>query len=106
MLACNLVDEQGQPFVQPYVIKAIDGTRVVIIGVFFETDARIRVPVRGAYHMGENYDRALKGLQVLDPVESTQKVVDEVDEEGTVIIVLSQLRPEDNVKLAEAVPSI
>jgi len=106
LLACNLVDEQGQPFVQPYVIKAIDGTRVVIIGVFSETDARIRVPAGGVFHMGKDYDRALKGLQVLDPVESTKKVVDQVDEEGTVIIVLSQLRPEDNVKLAEAVPSI
>lgn len=106
LLACNLVDEQGQPFVQPYVIKEIDGTRVAIIGVFFETDARIRVPAGGTFSMGKNYERALQGLQVLDPIESTKQAVEQIGEKAAVIIVLSQLPAEENVTLAEAVPAI
>jgi len=106
LLACNLLDEQGDPFVEPYVIKEFDGTRVAIIGVFSKHDARIRLPAGGAFSMGKNYDRALEGLQVLDPIESVKKAVEQIGEEAAAIIVLSQLPADQNVELAEAIPSI
>lgn len=105
LLACNVVDERRKLFTEPFVVKEIDGKRVAIIGVFSKEDARLtRIPGR-TVSLGPSYERALAGLEVLDPIETTKKAIKRL-KGVSIIIVLSQLSAEDNVKLAEENPSI
>jgi hypothetical protein len=106
LLACNLVDKDGKPFVKPYIIKEIDGRKVAVIGVFSAQDSHILLPPGGQFTLGQNYEQALEGLTVQDPIESVREVIKQIKKQAPTIVVLSQLSADDDVKLAEENPEI
>jgi len=77
-------------FTEPYVIKEMGDYRVAIIGL---TEPGAADVVQGA-------------VTVLNPIETARRYVAEVSSKAGVIIVLSHIGVEENMKLAEEVEGI
>ncbi|TEU11918.1 MAG: bifunctional metallophosphatase/5'-nucleotidase [Anaerolineales bacterium] len=77
-------------FTEPYVIKEMGDHRVAIIGL---TEPGAADAVEG-------------GVTVLNPIETARRYVAEVSSKASVIIVLSHIGVEENIKLAEEVEGI
>ena len=96
LLSANLVDaETGKLVGQPYVIEDLTPEhRAAIIGL---TDP-YAADLLAAIHE--------RPAQVLDPLETARRYVDELTGQADIIIVLSHLGYDDDVKLATAIPEI
>jgi len=96
LLSANLVDaETGKLVGQPYVIEDLTPEhRAAIIGL---TDP-YAADLLAAIHE--------RPAQVLDPLETARRYVDELAGQADIIIVLSHLGYDDDVKLATAIPEI
>ncbi len=77
-------------FTEPYVIKEIGDHKVAIIGL---TEPEAADAVQGA-------------VTVLEPIETARRYVEEVSPKASIIIVLSHIGVEENMKLAEEVEGI
>ena len=77
-------------FTEPYIIKEIGDHRVAIIGL---TEPEAADAVQGA-------------VTVLNPIETARRYVAEVGSEASIIIVLSHIGVERNMKLAGEVEGI
>ena len=75
---------------EPYIIKEMGDYRVAIIGL---TEPGAADAVQGA-------------VTVLDPIEAARRYVAEVSSQASIIIVLSHLGVEEDMKLAEEVEGI
>jgi 5'-nucleotidase/UDP-sugar diphosphatase len=85
-------DAELQSLVKPYIIREQHGLKTAIIGLVPE-DLKTLTNVPD-------------GFEVLDPVETTRKIVKEVNPKVDMIIVLSHEGLEDDIKLAKSVPEI
>jgi 2',3'-cyclic-nucleotide 2'-phosphodiesterase (5'-nucleotidase family) len=72
---------------EPYIIKEMGDHRIAIIGL---TEPGAADAVNGA-------------VTVLNPIETARRYVAEVSSKATIIIVLSHIDVEENIKLAEEV---
>lgn len=86
--------DTGQPFVAPYVILNRDGVRIAILGLTTGDLAERVAP--------EN----LTGLQVLDPIETARVMVPQLKAQADVVIALTHLGINGDIKLASQVPDI
>ena len=77
-------------FTEPYIIKEMGDHRVAIIGL---TEPGAADVVQGA-------------IAVLNPIETARSYVAEVSSQASIIIVLSHIGPEENMKLAGEVEGI
>ena len=77
-------------FTEPYIIKEMGDHRVAIIGL---TEPGAADAVQGA-------------VTVLNPIETARRYVAEVSSKASIIIVLSHIDVEENIKLAGEVESI
>jgi 2',3'-cyclic-nucleotide 2'-phosphodiesterase (5'-nucleotidase family) len=75
---------------EPYIIKEMGDHRIAIIGL---TEPGAADAVNGA-------------VTVLNPIETARRYVAEVSSKATIIIVLSHIDVEENIKLAEEVEGI
>lgn len=75
---------------EPYIIKEMGDHRVAIVGL---TELGVADMVQGT-------------VTILDPIEATRRYVAEVSSKADVIIVLSHIGVEGNIKLAEEVEGI
>ncbi|MCD5415370.1 MAG: bifunctional metallophosphatase/5'-nucleotidase [Clostridiales bacterium] len=99
ILAGNVVDEEGTPVLERYVIKELEGVKVGIIG--------IAIPET----MYKSHPKGVVGLTFVDPVDFTKEVVAEIKDEVDVIIALAHLGTDEgsfhtSIRLAENVPEI
>lgn len=93
ILSCNILDIQSEkPLFTPYIIVQRDSLRYGIIGVSEPEVANLAGLAQVA--------------KVMDPVQSLQKYVPEVQEQSNVLIVLSHLGLEQDKALAQAIPDI
>ncbi len=101
-LAANIVKKaDGQPLVDPYLIKDLDGLKVAILGLI-TPDVPILV-----------FPDNVKDLEFKDPIATAKKYVPELKKRADLVVALSHLGlyPENSdkigdVQLAEAVPDI
>ncbi len=93
LLSANVVEKGSQdPIFDPYVILERQGITVGTVGLS-EADV--------------NADSKIKEqIQVLDPMETAQRYVDELRDQVDVLIVLSHLGLDEDRALAEKVPGI
>jgi len=77
-------------FTEPYILKEMNDHRVAIIGL---TEPKAADVVQGA-------------VIVLDPIETTRRYVTEVSSQADIVIVLSHIGVEENIKLGEEVEGI
>lgn len=90
-LAANVVLSGTETlFTEPYIIKEMGDHRVAIIGL---TESGAADAVQGA-------------VTVLNPIETTRRYVAEVSSKANIIIVLSHIGVEEDMKLAEEVEGI
>nr|MBC7243780.1 bifunctional metallophosphatase/5'-nucleotidase [Chloroflexota bacterium] len=93
ILSCNILDTQSEkPLFTPYIIVQRDGLRYGIIGV---SEPEI-----------VNLADIAQTAKALDPIQSLQRYLPEVQEHSDVIIVLSHLGLEGDKALAQAIPDI
>ncbi|MHB1001374.1 MAG: bifunctional metallophosphatase/5'-nucleotidase [Armatimonadota bacterium] len=91
VVCANVVTKDNQPIVPPYVILNRKGLR---IGIFGLTAPRV-----------QSYPQA-EGLQILDPISVSRKMVDELKGKSDVIIALTHIGYDLDKQLASAVPDI
>jgi 2',3'-cyclic-nucleotide 2'-phosphodiesterase (5'-nucleotidase family) len=90
-LSANMVLSGTETLVaEPYIIKEMGDHRVAIIGL---TEPGAADAVQGA-------------VTVLNPIETARRYVEEVSPKASIIIVLSHIGVEENMKLAEEVEGI
>jgi 2',3'-cyclic-nucleotide 2'-phosphodiesterase (5'-nucleotidase family) len=93
VLSCNLVDpESGEPLFLPYAILQRDGIRYGIMGVTGSDAADIP---------GEGRD-----FTVQDPYEAIETYLTDVQAMSEVVILLSYMGLEEDMRLAEAFPEV
>lgn len=93
ILSCNILDIQSENLLfAPYIIVQRDGLRYGIIGV---SEPEI-------VHLADVAQTA----KVMDPVQSLQRYLPEVQDQSDVLIVLSHLGLEGDKALAQAIPDI
>lgn len=96
-LAANIVEQVGgqrPSWVQPYIIKTVNGVRVGIIGLANPGTAYIVKPAN------------VLGLRFLPGSDAVGKYLPQVRIEADIVIVLSHQGVEDDHKLARALPGI
>ena len=90
-LSANIVLSGAETLLaEPYIIKQMGDHRVAMIGL---TEPRAADMLQGA-------------VTVLDPIETARRYVAEVSSKADIIIALSHIGVEENVKLAEEVEGI
>ena len=95
-VCANLVDEKtGKLFLEPYVIREIDGVRVALFGLI--TTGANQPQYKATHELG---------LKALDPIKEAQKIVPEVRQKADIVICLSHLGVNEDEKLVAAVPGI
>ena len=91
-ISANLIDKRtGRLIFQPYVIKEVGKLRIGILGLMTN---KVKL------------DQSAPDLRVDEPIETAKRIVAELKNKCQVIILLSQLRYQDNVKLADQVADI
>lgn len=85
-----------QPLFEPYTILQVDGVPVAILGL---ADTEAPPEYRRPLPSGET-------LGFLDPIETTRKYMPELQEQADIVIVLSHLGFDADVRLAKAVEGI
>lgn len=85
----------GDNWFVPYTVTEQSGFRVAILSVLPQ-DALLQIPAA----------LLMDNLSIEDPLSALPPLLDRLDAEVDVIILLSQLRYDDNTKLAEALPGI
>ena len=91
LLSANVVLSGTETLLtEPYIIKEMGDHRVAIVGL---TEPQAADAVQG-------------DVVVLDPIETARRYVAEVGSEASIIIVLSHIGVEENIKLAEEVEGI
>jgi 2',3'-cyclic-nucleotide 2'-phosphodiesterase (5'-nucleotidase family) len=93
ILSSNLLDADQNPILPPYAILERDGLRIGIIGVT-EPEAAEELAVRNIT------------VHLLDPVETVQRYLPEVQEQADIVILLSHLGLEEDQALAGAIDGI
>jgi 2',3'-cyclic-nucleotide 2'-phosphodiesterase (5'-nucleotidase family) len=92
LISANLMDRStGKLVFPPYVIKEVEKIRIGIFGLMSD---KVKL------------DRSAPDLQVDNPIETAKKMVAELECKCDVIILLSQLGHQYNMRLAEQVPNI
>ncbi|MCD5410627.1 MAG: 5'-nucleotidase C-terminal domain-containing protein [Clostridiales bacterium] len=99
ILAGNVIDEEGNPILERYVIKEIEGVKIGIIGVATPET------------MYKSHPKGVVGLTFVDPVDYTKEVVAEIKDQVDVIIALAHLGTDvdsfhTSIRLAENVPEL
>lgn len=95
-VCANLIDEKtGKLFLDPYVIRDIDGVRVAFFGLISQMVNT--PPYRAARELG---------LNAADPIEAARKLVPEIRQKADVVICLSHLGTTSDRRLAKSVPGI
>lgn len=85
-------DTELQSLVKPYIIRNQHGLKTAIIGL-------VPKELKTLVNVSE-------GIEVLDPIETTRKIVEEVNPKVGLIIVVAHQGLEEDIKLAESVPEI
>jgi 5'-nucleotidase/UDP-sugar diphosphatase len=95
VLSANVVLETtGQPFAKPYVIVERGGVKIAIFGLTTaEIESRVAQP---------NF----VGLRVLDPVDTARQLVSQLQGQAEVIVALTHLGVNEDIRLASQVPGI
>ena len=93
-LAANIVYEDGSYFTMPYAVKTINGIKVGMFGL-----SPVDTPI-------VTHPNNVIGLKFLDPIDSAMTVMAELEESADIIICLSHLGYEEDLKLAKAMPGI
>jgi 5'-nucleotidase len=110
VVSANLyVPSQRQFLVRPYVVLTVRGHRIGVIGLTAEQTASQRsagpiVPQSISFRAWSTW--ADDDLVVLNPVSALRRCVQKLQHSADVIVVLSNLGWERNVRLAEEVPGI
>lgn len=94
MLGANIVYADGTPFAPGHVVFEINGARVLVLGLVTTTTYTSTHP------------KNVVGLDFLDPVATTLKVMDEHAGEYDIFIVLSHLGLDVDIQLARRVSGI
>lgn len=96
VLCANLNDQRGHgdKYYQPYIIKAVGGAKVGIIGL---------TPVQ--YEDGSFWHKVM-GFSFKDPFETAARLVNELKERTDLIILLSHLGIDQDDKMAKTVKGI
>lgn len=93
-LSANFLDPEGKPVFRPYIVKAVAGVRVGIIGLIINT-------------LNPHFiERVAPGCRVRDAIETAREIAAEIEDDVDVLIALSHCREETNRKLAREVPRI
>lgn len=93
-LSLNVLQEDGTTLAQPFVIKEVEGIRVLLTGVTTPDTPRMSFP--------EN----VAGLTFMDPAASLEQLLQEQKGNYDICIVLSHLGYGEDLLLAQRVPSI
>lgn len=94
LLSANLIDKKGQLLFPPYHVFERGGIKVAVIGV-----------------LGQNAYEAIasdrrKDVSIIDPAVVLNKVVPQLREQVDLVVVLSHIGHEEEVRLASQVPGI
>lgn len=93
-VAANILQEDGSPFVQPFLIKEVGEVRVLIVGLTTTATPRMSFP------------KNVEGLSFADPTSTLQRILRETKGSYDICIVLSHLGYGDDLLLAQRVPGI
>lgn len=85
-------DAELQSLVKPYIIRNQHGLKTAIIGL-------VPKELKTLVNVSD-------GIEVLDPIETTRKIVEEVNPKVGLIIVVAHQGLDEDLKLAESVPEI
>jgi 2',3'-cyclic-nucleotide 2'-phosphodiesterase (5'-nucleotidase family) len=85
---------KGMAGLEPYVIKEVDGIKIAVIGVVTED-----TPVA-------THPKNMVGLQILPLVDTVQKYVGELRKEVDIIVVLSHIGLNEDIRLAKSIEGI
>ena len=97
-LAANLLDANGNLLCQPYVIKEVGGRKIALVGLTGSLVPNVaKAPFGGA---------APETLTVQDPLVTAKEVVAKAQQETKIVIVLSHLGSDMDLRLAKEVPGI
>ncbi len=97
-LAANLLDANGNLLCQPYVIKEVGGRKIALVGLTGSlVPNQAKAPLLGG---------APETLTVQDPLVTAKEVVAKAQQETKIVIVLSHLGSDMDLRLAEEVPGI
>lgn len=91
ILSANVYQGDAR-LVPPYLIHQIDGVKLGIIGITSEEAAVQAQPA------------AIEGLLFKDPIQEAKKCAEEIKNQVDVIILLSNLRHNEDLKLASEIP--
>jgi 5'-nucleotidase len=91
MLSANVYQGDTR-LLQPYLIHQTDGVKLGIIGITTEEAAVQAQPA------------AIEGLLFKDPIQEAKKCAEELKNKVDIIILLSNLRHNEDLKLAEEIP--
>lgn len=95
ILSANLFDtSSGQTLAQPYVVLEREGIRIAILGLTTGNLANLVA--------SEN----LAGISVNDPVQTAKLLMPQISAEADIIIALTHLGINDDIRLASQVPEI
>ena len=95
VLAANIVyTETGDSFAQPYAVFELDGVTVAVIGLSTQDTPIVTHP------------KNVAGLTFRDPVEVAAELVPQLDAQADLVVVLSHVGFDEDVRLAREVPGI
>lgn len=93
VVCANVIDANTrQPLLRPYEILGVEGARVAVFGLVTES-------TRG-------YPATREGIEILDAIETARVLVPQLRQQADVVLLLSHLGYENDLRLAAQVPGI
>ncbi|MDW8289454.1 MAG: bifunctional UDP-sugar hydrolase/5'-nucleotidase [Armatimonadota bacterium] len=93
IVCANVLDASTkQPLLKPYEILRVEGARVAVFGLVTES-------TRG-------YPATREGIEITDALETARQLVPQLREQADLVVLLSHLGYENDVRLAREVPGI
>ncbi len=93
-VSANIMQEDGRPFAQPFVIEKVGDTRILVVGMTTTATPRMSFP------------KNVEGLTFTDPTATLERILKQTMESYDICIVLSHLGYGEDLLLAQRVPGI